>query len=63
MLAKIAKIDLHSAYAAYTHGLRHKCTYTMRTIPDVGGMLQPLENAIRNQLIPALMEQFQMSDT
>ena len=62
MLAKIAKIDPHSAYAAYTHGLRHKYTYAMRTIPDTGSMFQPLENAIKNQLIPALTEQLQMSE-
>ena len=34
----------------------------MRTIPNIGSMLQPLENAIRNQLIPALTEQMQMSE-
>jgi len=62
MLAKIAKIDPHCAYTAYTHGLRHKYTYAMRTIPNIGSMLQPLENAIRNQLIPALTEQMQMSE-
>ena len=62
MLAKIAKIDPHSAYAAYTHGLRHKYTYAMRTILDAGSMFQPLENGIKNQLIPALTEQLQMSE-
>ena len=57
MLAKIAKIDPHSAYAAYTHSLRHKYTYAMRTIIDAGSMFQPLENGIKNQLIPALTDQ------
>ena len=63
MLSMIAKIDPHSAYAAYTHGLRHKFTYAMRTIPNTGNMLQPVENAIRNMLIPALTEQHQISDS
>ena len=27
MLSKIAQIDPHSAYAAFTHGLRHQYTY------------------------------------
>ena len=61
-LAMIAKIDPHCAYAGYTHGLRHKFTYTMRTIPDIGSLLQPLEEAIRNKLIPALTEQLVLSD-
>ena len=62
VLSKIAKIDPHSAYTAYTHGLRHKYTYVMRTIPNAGNLLQPLENAIRNQLIPTLTEQHQISE-
>mgnify|MGYP000876600745 CR=1 FL=1 len=44
MLAKSAKIDPHSAYAAYTHSLRHKYTYAMQTsdvlgsdVPDSAG--------------------------
>ena len=62
LLSRIAKIDPHSAYAAYTNGLRHKFNYVMRTIPDTSTLLQPLENAIKNQLIPALTEQFQIGD-
>ena len=62
MLSMIAKIDPHSAFAAYTNGLRHKFTYAMRTIPNTSQLLQPVENAIRNMLIPALTEQQQISD-
>ena len=62
VLSKIAKVDPHSAYAAYTHGLRHKFSFAMRTIPNSCEMLQPLENAIRNMLIPALTEQYQISE-
>ncbi len=63
MLSRIAKIDPHCAYAAYTHGLRHKYTYTMRTIPDIAELLQPVENAIRNHLLPSLTENFSCNDT
>ena len=55
-LADIARIDPHSAYAAFTHGLCHRYTYFMRTIPQISQMIQPLENAIRDHLIPALTE-------
>ena len=55
-LADIARIDPHSAYVAFTHGLCHRYTYFMRTIPQISEMIQPLENAIRDHLIPALTE-------
>ena len=53
-LAEIAKKDPHSAYCAFTHGLKHNYTYTLRTIPHIKDLLQPLENAIRDHFIPAI---------
>lgn len=32
--------------AAFTFGLRRQWTYFMRTLPDIGSLLQPLERAI-----------------
>ena len=34
--------------------LRHRWTYFMRTLPDIGNLLQPLERAISDVLIPSL---------
>lgn len=53
-LTEIAKKDPHSAYCAFTHGLRHKYTYIFRTIPNIKDLLQPLENVIRKHFIPSI---------
>ena len=44
-----------AAYAAYVHGLSSRWSYLLRTIPDIDDLLQPLENAIHQHLIPALI--------
>ena len=54
-LTEVAKFDPHSAYAAFTHGLRGRYVYFMRTIDNIHEYLQPLENAIRKNLLPALL--------
>ena len=53
-LSLIAKTHPHVAYAAYTHGLSHKWKFLLRTIPNIGDLLTPLETAIRHSLIPSL---------
>ena len=53
-LAKVAISQPHAAYAAYIHGLSSRWSYLMRTVPDIDDLLQPLENAIHQHLIPAL---------
>ena len=53
-LSDIAKTEPQAAYTAFTHGVKHRWTYLMRTIPDVSPHLQPLEDAIRNTFIPAV---------
>ena len=55
-LSVFAKSDPHAAYTVFTKSLRHRYTYFMRTIPDIAVQLEPLEHAIRTQLIPALTE-------
>ena len=47
-LTKIAKFQPHAAYAALVHGLRHKFTFIMRTVPNISMLLQPLNEAINN---------------
>ena len=43
-LSKIGETELHAAYAAFTHGWKHKWTYLSRTIADIGELMGPLEN-------------------
>jgi hypothetical protein len=54
-LARIAATQPHAAYSAFTLGLRHRWTYLQRTMAPLAELLQPLEDAIRNQFIPALL--------
>lgn len=56
VLARIARVDPHSALCAFTHGLRGKYIYIMRTVPEIESLLQPLEDSIRKCLLPVLME-------
>ena len=56
-LSSIAVTQPHAAYAAFTHGLKHKWTYLIRTIPNIADLLQPLEDAIRHKFIPSLTGQ------
>ena len=61
-LTEIAKFDPHSAYAAFTHGLRGRYVYFMRTIDNIHEYLQPLEDVIRKNLLPALLEGHECND-
>ena len=53
-LAKIPQSQSHAAYSAFTKGLSSRWIYVLHTIPDIPELLQPLEDAIRLVLIPAL---------
>lgn len=54
-LSKMAKTDPHAALCAFTHGLRHKWSYTMRTIQGISEQLKPLEECISSKFIPSLV--------
>ena len=56
-LAEFARFQPQASYAEFTFGLRHRWTYFMRTLPDIGNLhiLQPLERAISDVLIPSLI--------
>ena len=57
-LAKIAKTQPHAAYAAFTHGLISRWTYTLKVCSHTPeGALRPLEEVISNELIPNLTRQ------
>ena len=45
-LIKIAKTQPHSAFSAFNHGLHHRYTYIMRTIPNISALLKSLDKNI-----------------
>ena len=53
-LSIIARSHPQAAYSAYSHGLKGKWLYLARTVPNIGNLLQPLENILREKFIPAL---------
>ena len=63
LLVDITKIQPHAAYAAFIHGYVHKFSYLCKTIPNIDPLLQPLEDSIWSQLIPALTGRAPPSDT
>ena len=61
-LSTIALDQPQAAYAAFTHGVRSRWNYLMRTMPEIDMELQALEDAIRLEFIPALTGQDHLSD-
>ena len=55
-LAEFAISQPQACYAAFTFGLRHRWTYFLRTLPDIQDLLEPLERAITDVLIPAVTD-------
>ena len=55
-LAEFAVTQPQAPYAACTFGLKHRCTYFLRTLPDIQDLLEPLESAISRVLIPAITD-------
>ena len=56
-LSKIALSEPHVAYAAYVHGIQHKYTYMMRTIPNIAEKLVRLDQAI-DRFIKSLLNNY-----
>ncbi|XP_063588678.1 uncharacterized protein LOC134765814 [Penaeus indicus] len=54
LLAQFAEVEPHSAYTAFTFGMKHKWSFLMRTVPGTEQLFEPLEEIIRKELIPAL---------
>ena len=53
-LAKIAEEEPQAALSAFNTGLSHRWTFVQRTMPGISALFQPLEDAIRQRLIPDL---------
>ena len=61
-LSYIAQTQPHAAYTAFTHGLKHKFTYLMRTIPNISELLKPLDDAINN-FVKSLFNNYNFNET
>ena len=53
-LAKIAKEEPQAALSAFNVGMSQRWTFVQRTDQGISALFQPLEDAIRDQLIPTL---------
>ena len=42
-----------ACFAVFTFGLKHHWTYFLRTLPDIDTLLEPLERALAEVLIPS----------
>ena len=62
VLSTFAVTQPHAAYAAFTHGLTSRWIILARTTPNIGNLLQPLEEAIRLKFLPALTGKAAFSD-
>ena len=56
LLAEFATSEPQVCYAAFTFALRHKWTYFIKTLPDIEDLLEPIERATSDVLIPSLTE-------
>ena len=54
-LTEIARDEPQAAYVAYTKGLCHCWTFLQRTVKDVSQPFIPLEQAIFDKLLPAIV--------
>ncbi len=54
-LTKIAKEEPQAVYSSFTRAISRRWTYVQRTVPGINDLFLPLEEAIREQLIPALI--------
>ena len=63
MLSQIAKIEPQAAYTCFISGYKHKLTYYMRTIPNIGQLLMQIDNVIMTEFIPAISGGINISET
>jgi hypothetical protein len=55
ILSQIAATEPHAAYAVFTHCLQARWTFICRSMHGLSVLLQPLEQAIRDVFLPALL--------
>ena len=55
-LAKIAEVEPHAAFTAYTRSLQCQWTFLARVMPDISDLFEPLERIIRTVFIKTLIK-------
>ena len=60
-LSEIAQSQPHATFSAFSHGLRHRYAYIMRTISDISHLLIPLDESI-NRFISTLLNGYNFND-
>jgi hypothetical protein len=55
ILASVAKHYPQTAFAGLTISLQNEWQYTLRTVPGVAALFDPVEKAIRSRFLPALL--------
>ena len=61
-LTRISSTQPHAAFTAFTHGVSAKWIYMSRVVPNIGELLQPVEDAVRHHLLPALTGRHSFSE-
>ena len=61
-ISLFAEDEPQAALSAYSKGVSCRWQYLQRTVPNISELFRPLESAIRNKFIPALIGR-QISDT
>ena len=56
ILSKIAWYEPQAGYLCFITGFKHKPTYFMCTIPNIGEELEQLDDVVRTEFVPAIME-------
>ena len=54
-LARMANEEPQAVYACFTKAIAHRWSFVQRTIPNISHLFRPLEEAIREKLIPAII--------
>ena len=54
-LTKIAKSEPQAAYFNFTHSLRQKWNFAIRTVPGLENYLLPMEDVISKEFLPDLL--------
>ena len=54
-LFDFAKTQPQAAYSAFTHGILSQYTFFMRTIPGMHEFIKPVDDVIRLELLPTLL--------
>ena len=58
----IVKTELQAAYSYFITAFKHKTSYIKRTIPDISGQLNQLDELITSEFIPAITGGIHCSD-